>query len=261
MRTTKARTLLGGILMILLTLAYPFLHIPNIFPGVAIILIDMLYFLVLAAALALLGVVRIFEKPLNLLPAILYASFLLLHRVASQMTQLTIQQWVWTDVASIGILLFGVSAVALALSLLHPSRSWGFDIHLAIYLFALVAFACVYPYLQRQIGTMSNKIDPYAVLLSFSLHILCGLFLLPFLQSNRTGGIWLACLGAFLLLAYAAYYIVTYHTAWGHMHQSGYLRSLLSIFFVSKNISLFVGFLGGGIWCIFSGGKPQAAAQ
>lgn len=244
MKTNYTRVVLGGALASLLLVFYPFLNAPGALPGIASMLISLVFFGAFAAALMLLGVVKKVEAPANLLPALVFGTAMLLYRVGSQMTELSSQQWIWSDIASLGVLLLMLGWACVIHSLVTPKGFSGrFDAGQAAFWFALVMLGCTHPYVLKEIGAVRVKADAMGTLLMLGLVLLCGFLLIPFLRKSRVGGLWMAVLGALMLVIY----VLVYHTPL--TESIGGARTLLSILVAPKNHSLAIGLFVCGLWC------------
>ncbi len=247
----------GGIAVSLLLMAYPFLSAPGAFPGVARVLVRLVFSAALSASLILLGVVEEREAPAELLPAAAFGTALLLYRVGSQMTALPAQQWVWRDAAALGIVLMTLCWAQMLRAALCRRWSWRFDIKRAVFWFALVTLAIAHPYVQKEIAAIRPKADAKGGVFLVGMDVLCGAFLIPFLRKHRAGGMLLAVWGALLL----ALYPLLYHTPLFLNEGMSSLRALLSLMAESRNQSLFVALLLGGLWCVLPEREPRKAPE
>lgn len=247
----------GGIAVSLLLMAYPFLSAPGAFPGVARVLVRLAFSAALSASLILLGVVEEREAPAELLPAAVFGTALLLYRVGSQMTALPAQQWVWRDAAALGIVLMTLCWAQMLRAALFRRWSWRFDIKRAVFWFALVTLAIAHPYVQKEIAAIRPKADAMGGVFLVGMDVLCGAFLIPFLRKHRAGGMLLAVWGALLL----ALYPLLYHTPLFLNEGMSSMRALLSLLAESRNQSLFVALLLGGLWCVLPEREPRKAPE
>ena len=101
MKTGKLRWTLGGVLLLVLLLLLPMTATPAALPAVPRVLMRLTHALLLGGALWTMGVLRLPEAPMELLPGALFALLLLLYRIGDK----SAAQFMWNDASSLGFML------------------------------------------------------------------------------------------------------------------------------------------------------------
>lgn len=235
----KLRLALGGVLLLALLLLLPITATPAVLPNVPRVLIRLLHGLLVGGALWMLGVLRLPEAPMELLPGALFALLLLLYRIGDK----SAVQFMWNDVSALGFVLTAAAWLSLVRVLIVGKWSFRFNARCAAGWFALIILALMQPYLDIQIASVIPAGDRYGRVLILMLTMLCGGCLVPFLCKGRSAGMVTASAGAVMLLLYFLL------TRTGLVQNAGKLSSLLMLLASGRNLSLYLGLMLGGAWC------------
>lgn len=239
MKTGKLRWILGGVLLLVLLLLLPMTATPAALPAVPRVLMRLTHALLLGGALWTMGVLRLPEAPMELLPGALFALFLLLYRIGDK----SAAQFMWNDTSSLGFMLTAAAWLSVLRALVEGKWNFRFDARRAAGWFALIVLALMQPYLDAQIASVIPAGDGYGRVLILLLTVLCGGCLIPFLRKDRSAGIMTAAAGAVMLLLY---FLLTRTEL---AQSAGTMGSLLMLLAGGRNLSLYLGLLLSGAWC------------
>ena len=195
--------------------------------------------LLLGGALWTMGVLRLPEAPMELLPGALFALLLLLYRIGDK----SAAQFMWNDASSLGFMLTAAAWLSVLRALVEGKWNFRFDARRAAGWFALIVLALMQPYLDAQIASVIPAGDGYGRVLILLLTVLCGGCLIPFLRKDRSAGIMTAAAGAVMLLLY---FLLTRTEL---AQSAGTMGSLLMLLAGGRNLSLYWGLLLSGAWC------------
>lgn len=239
MKTGKLRWTLGGVLLLVLLLLLPMTATPAALPAVPRVLMRLTHALLLGGALWTMGVLRLPEAPMELLPGALFALLLLLYRIGDK----SAAQFMWNDASSLGFMLTAAAWLSVLRALVEGKWNFCFDARRAAGWFALIVLALMQPYLDAQIASVTPAGDGYGRVLILLLTVLCGGCLIPFLRKDRSAGIMTAAAGAVMLLLYVLL------TRTELAQSAGTMGSLLMLLAGGRNLSLYLGLLLSGAWC------------
>lgn len=238
-KNRKLRLTLGGVLLLVLLLLLPMTATPAALPAVPRVGMRLVHALLLAGALWTMGVLRLPEAPMELLPGALFALLLLLYRIGDK----SAAQFMWNDASSLGFVLMAAAWLSVLRALMEGKWNFRFEARRAAGWFALIVLALMQPYLDAQIASVIPAGDGYGRVLILLLTVLCGGCLIPFLRKDRPAGIIMAAAGAVMLLLYFLL------TRTGLAQSAGTMGSLLMLLAGGRNLSLYLGLLIGGAWC------------